>query len=293
MSKRTKITALEESKLYKTKQEMVKHANSLYQYLWKNKMLDEACGHMDNGYIKYSNGAIAQESKKYMSRTEWYRQSPSTYCAGLRKSDAFFEKCCSHMEKKPFYWSVEDIQKEANKYNYRNQFVLGSPNAYAAARRKKILAQVCSHMEYKQNSYSDDEVIKIAKCYTKKIDFSNNNKGAYAYSLRNETLHKTACSHMKTVGINFDKKGFMYYVSIDNGAYYKIGITSRSTKERFRGDTNRIRVIFIKEFKTLREAKVEEQKILKEYHAYKVDHEVLVSNGNTEIFTFDVLGLDV
>lgn len=51
-------------------------------------------------------------------------------------------------------WTLEVLQSEANKYKYRTDFAKGSPNAYSAAARKKLLDSVCKHMEVKQRDAS-------------------------------------------------------------------------------------------------------------------------------------------
>jgi len=44
-------------------------------------------------------------------------------------------------------WTVETIQKEADKYQTRKEFKKGSPNAYQAACNRKIMDNVCKHMK--------------------------------------------------------------------------------------------------------------------------------------------------
>lgn len=292
MINRTKSTAMIEAKKYTTRQEMNKKANSLYQFLWKNGILDEACSHMSSGRFSYSDDDVLNNAKQYNSKKEWNEKDSAMYRVASNKGKDFFSQCCSHMKELMHYWSKDEILREARKYEFACDFNKLSPNAAAAARRMKITQDVYKNLKYKKQRYNNEEIIEIAKKYKKKIDFSSNNKGAYAYSVRNEELHKKACAHMKSEGINFNKKGFLYYVSIDNGLYYKIGITSRNIKKRFAGDIKRVRLIFIKEFDTLRNAKEEEQKIIKKYKKYQVDNKVL-QVGNTEIFTFDILGLDI
>ena len=47
-------------------------------------------------------------------------------------------------------WTLEVLQAEAKKYMRRTEFEKGSPNAYAAASRKKLLDKICLHMETKE-----------------------------------------------------------------------------------------------------------------------------------------------
>ena len=101
------------------------------------------------------------------------------------------------------------------------------------------------------------------------------------------------CKHCAAGG-GFDsqKAGTLYYLSIDNGAYYKIGITNRTVDERFtKEELCRIKVIKLWEYPIGFDARMQERRILELHKDCIVTSQVLKS-GNTEIFNRDVLGLD-
>ena len=106
------------------------------------------------------------------------------------------------------------------------------------------------------------------------------------------------CPHCNKGGIDFTKPSFLYYIKIEynNKNYYKIGITNkRNIYNRFKPeDQKKIKVIRVWKFKNGYEALEKEQKILKEHKdfLYNGDEKILISNGNTEIFVRDILGLD-
>lgn len=100
------------------------------------------------------------------------------------------------------------------------------------------------------------------------------------------------CTNSK--GFNTLKAGILYYLSIDNGTAYKIGVTNKSIEERFTtSDLEHIKVIKIWEYPLGIDAYKIEQRILKEYKDLKYTGKSLLSSGNSELFSEDVLGLDV
>lgn len=96
-------------------------------------------------------------------------------------------------------------------------------------------------------------------------------------------------------GINKDIPCILYYIRINKEGKeaYKIGITSRSVKERFGQDIKYIRIIKEFWYETGHEAFNQEQKIIKEFSFAKWKEGNLIESGYTEMFKYDVLNLDV
>lgn len=96
-------------------------------------------------------------------------------------------------------------------------------------------------------------------------------------------------------GLNYKGPGILYYlkITLPDTVVYKIGITSKTVETRFRpNDLSIIEVINVESFDTLRKAYDKEQHILKTYKDYRyTGPDILISGGNTELFTVDVLGL--
>ncbi len=106
-------------------------------------------------------------------------------------------------------------------------------------------------------------------------------------------LDGKACSGCNLNG-GFDrtKKAIMYYLKINGGEAYKIGITNNTVNERFHVyDLKKIEVIHIEKFPIGNDAFIKEQKIIKEFKEFKYKGVPLLSSGNTELFSFDILGL--
>ena len=103
------------------------------------------------------------------------------------------------------------------------------------------------------------------------------------------TYRKSGCSECSGSG-GFDKTkpAILYYLSINNGQAYKIGITNKTIKDRFGADIQNITVLHQVHYKSGQDAYNEEQRILKEYKQYKYTGPSLLKSGNTELFNIDI-----
>lgn len=111
-----------------------------------------------------------------------------------------------------------------------------------------------------------------------------------------KVLHKTGCPSCASRGFNKNSSAILYYLRIVDpvfGLFYKIGITNRTVEERFQShDLSKITVINVVHYKHGVDALSAERSILKDYEEFKYRGEKILSSGNTELFTKDVLGLD-
>lgn len=123
----------------------------------------------------------------------------------------------------------------------------------------------------------------------------------HIFEARPETINRGGkCPHCDTVkGFDYTAPAILYYIKITskNLEYYKIGITNRSVDERFKKDlcNARVSIKILKEvsYKYGHEARDEEQRILKQFSQYRQNvPELLTTGGNSELFEFDILGLD-
>ena len=101
----------------------------------------------------------------------------------------------------------------------------------------------------------------------------------------------------RTRGFNYNLPGVVYYIRLDRryaDSLYKIGLTNRSVTDRFcKKDLAIITLIHEWYFEDGREASDFERVVLNTYSEYRYNgSDILLSGGNTELFTKDVLGLD-
>ena len=107
----------------------------------------------------------------------------------------------------------------------------------------------------------------------------------------NSHLMGSGCNKCVSTGFNPDKPATLYYLSINNGQAYKIGITNRTIEERFGKDILYITILKTWHYNNGREAYNEEQRILKEFKQFKYIGPDLLKSGNTELFSIDILSI--
>lgn len=101
------------------------------------------------------------------------------------------------------------------------------------------------------------------------------------------------CKLCSQSGFDTSKPGTLYYISINNGQAYKIGITNHSVKKRFLKDPGLdYKIIATFDFELGLDALNKETEIKRQFKDAKYTGEPLLLNGNTELFSYDILGLD-
>jgi len=167
---------------------------------------------------------------------------------------------------------------------------------------------VKNNMGGKKNRLSDIEVIKQFN----KVHFGKYNYSKMVYKTSKDKIligcpshgtfeqkpnsHKLGygCPSCSTYGFNTQKPAILYYLKINGGEAYKIGITNRSIQDRFSpADLLKIDVIKTWVYDVGQDARDEEQNILKEYKSSLYRGDPILKDGNTEIFSHDVLLLDL
>jgi len=111
-----------------------------------------------------------------------------------------------------------------------------------------------------------------------------------------KVLQKTGCPSCASRGFNKNTSAILYYLRVVHpvlGVFYKVGVTNRTVEQRFQSwDLSLITVINTVRYKHGADALNAERFVLENYKEFKHSGEKVLSSGNTELFTKDVLGLD-
>jgi rubrerythrin len=112
----------------------------------------------------------------------------------------------------------------------------------------------------------------------------------------------TPSDHLKGCGCPYcgyaqrcnNRPAHLYYISINSGAFYKIGVTADTLKERFKNYDLDYKVLLYEKYNNPQDARFKEQQILEKFDEFKYrgEEKILKYQGNTELFTIDVLNLD-
>ena len=198
-----KENCIEEAKKYKTRTEWSKKSNTSYNFARKHDWFDECTVHMvskrvKNGY--WTKERCIEEAKKYKTRTEWQKNSSSSYGAA-RKHD-WFDECIEHMiikQLKNGYWQIkENVLFESKKYKTIKEWEKNSSSSYSTAGRNGWLDECTSHMirdRVKNGYWTKERCIEEAKKYKTRTQWQKKSGGSYTTSLRNG-WHDECTEHM-------------------------------------------------------------------------------------------------
>ena len=135
---------LEESKKYKNRTEFKKKSNRAYDAARKLNLLDKMEWLSNNkkhpkGYWKIKENVI-NESKKYASKDEFQKGNLSAFLAAHRYG--YIDEMTwlvKQKQHKKGYWTYENIEKEAVKYETKTDFQKNCNVAYRKALQLKII----------------------------------------------------------------------------------------------------------------------------------------------------------
>lgn len=185
---------------YKTRQEFRNGSNSAYEYARKHHLLDAICTHMTRPLpkVKWTEEAIFKEAKKYSSKEDFRKACSAAYTIAHKKG--IIDKACSHMpssRKTRDYWTFEQCQKSASKYQSRNDFKKNDGSAYSTAVRNGWIEQICSNMvkPAPKIKWTHEKLVEETKKYQTKKDFKLFSHSAYVTAVRNGVLDEI-CRHM-------------------------------------------------------------------------------------------------
>lgn len=116
--------------------------------------------------------------------------------------------------------------------------------------------------------------------------------GEFSQIAGNHLLGK-GCSGCAIGGFDTHKPAILYYLSVDHGQAYKIGITNKSIKKRYsKSERERIKVIKTWKYTYGKEALEKETAIKNRFQYAQYKGKDLLESGNSELFTHDILNLD-
>ena len=108
-------------------------------------------------------------------------------------------------------------------------------------------------------------------------------------------LYGNGCPGCANYGFDQTKPAYLYYLKVTANCgkvLYKIGITNRTVEARFSiTELKNIEIISQKWYENGSKAYTDEQNLLKLYKEYKYKGTPILNNGNTELFTKDVLSI--
>lgn len=244
--------------------------------------------------------------------------------AGSHKQGCGCPKCANEASSIKFRLQVKDYIEQCIKV-HNNQYDYSKVHQFSNLRDKITI--ICPlHGKFRQKAYHHKDGHGCPKCkdaVLSELNSSNTedfikkavathgdkyayNKVAYINNTSNVTitckehgdfiqqpanhLQGKGCPSCAKYGFNQNIPGIMYYLSINNGQAYKIGVTNRTVSERFLvSEIKHISIVQQWYFENGSDALKAETAILRKFKEFKYTGTPLLSSGNTELFYKDIL----
>lgn len=142
-----------------------------------------------------------------------------------------------------------------------------------------------SYFKEEYKAYKKNTIIQCNDC---KLTFSTSPQ-------HHAGLNGTGCPSCASSGFDVNKPAILYYLKViteHNQILYKIGITNRTIEARFNLiDLSKIEIIKQKLYENGLEALEWETKLKRLYKHYQYKGPKILSSGNTELFTEDIIAM--
>lgn len=285
----------------KTTKIFIKEAIAIHGNLYDYSLVDYISSHKYIKIICKVHGVFKQTPSKHTNL-----KHGCNFCNGKLSTDDFIRKA------KQTHGDIYNYSKSIYvDYKTPVEIICKNHGSFYQIPSKHINKNGCPRCAGNIKLSTLEFVLKAQKKHgTKKysyrdVKYENNESTVKIYCNRHDILFsQKASNHLvgkegcrlcrSNSGFKKDKPAILYYLSINNGEAYKIGITNRSVQKRFNNyDLKKIEVLKEWYYDDGVEAYAEEQRILNEFDYFKWDGPDLLESGNTELFKSDILGIDL
>ena len=229
---------------------------------------------------------------------------------------------CPECKKCKLSYSTDTFIKKANKvhsnyYTYQSTVYTLAGNAvtvtcpvhgdFSVRANQHLAGQICMKCDIANKTKSVEEyLLEAAAIHNDKYDYSLVNYTTSKEQIRivcpmhgefkqraSDHLAGASCPSCAKYGFQPNKPAILYYLKItteDNQTLYKIGITNRTVNERFNlADLQKIEIVKQKLYDNGQDALDWETKLKRIYKEYQYKGPDILSSGNTELFTEDII----
>lgn len=231
---------------------------------------------------------------------------------------------CPECKKCKLSYSTDTFIKKANKvhsnyYTYQSTVYTLAGNAvtvtcpvhgdFSVRANQHLAGQICMKCDIANKTKSVEEyLLEAAAIHNDKYDYSLVNYTTNKEQIRivcpmhgefkqraSDHLAGASCPSCAKYGFQPNKSAILYYLKITtdtNQVLYKIGITNRTVNERFNlTDLSKIEIVKQKLYTDGAEALKWETKLKRMYKEYQYKGPDILSSGNTELFTEDIIAM--
>ena len=209
----TKDLCAQAAAQYRTRSSFKYALQGGYKAARLNKWLDEICSHMVSPQMprghwqKFENVlAVAQEAKTFFD----FKKVKGAYASAI--SNKWLDDLgLIESRRRPGYWTRERILKIARNYDTQLDFIKENSEAYQAATKKRIWAEIQLFLSPTKIYWSYDLCKTEAAKYKTRVAFHHECSGAYGYAHKKGFLDEI-CSHMQSAAASFGECAIEEYL---------------------------------------------------------------------------------
>ena len=172
------VNIIERIKDYKTREEFRLKENTLWQYCYRHKLLDEVCGHMESKRNVYSYETAKEICQQYINYTLLEKELPGLI-AYIRKHKYF--ELVEHMDKRRVIWTDEEIMEEIKKYRYKQDVRKLNLGLYKVLLKRDMV----DLLEDKTIHWTEQMVRDVFIKCDNRTELNKNYRGAENYAVKN------------------------------------------------------------------------------------------------------------
>ena len=245
---RTLKDCRKKASLCETRGEFKLKFRNYYQKAHKMGWIDIICDHMRSHFTEHSLARCQDLLEDGMSRSDFAERYPNEYkwVSSNNLKDKLFEGIPS----KHIDWTLEECHEVAKKCKTRVEFGKRFNKQYQWADRQDKLDEICSHMTPLLHYWTFSDCLDACKQCETRSEFREKFSRQYAKAVRKDWLLKIYDillmprndyhGYSRTAFVDIceskNRHGATLYLIKCKGnseEFYKIGITSRSLKERY------------------------------------------------------------
>lgn len=286
---------------YSSRSAFAKGSPRHYHALWRRGLLDEAFRGVQVSPVyvpaKWTHELVFAEAAKYRTRAEFKRECGGAHSYALKHG--ILAQACAHMRDGHNFWHVFELMAVASKYKDKPSFTKAESSAYNFCKKNGLVDLVCAHMAQRRDWSNKHDVLAEAARHQSRGAFQVLASGAFKQAYAGGYLDQ-ACAHMPPpeYGFSKEKPAILYHLRVtaaDGAVLYKIGITNRDPTARIAG-MGAFPGVVIELLETIaftsgRDARIAEKRLHRKFSSHRYTGAPLMKNGNTELFTVNVLDL--
>lgn len=241
-----------------------------------------------------------------------WEQLPSAHIAGkgCRKCADLLSSLANTSNKESFILRAKDVHQGIYSYEkvvykgHRDPVIITCEHGdFIQTPRNHLQGSGCTKCSHKRYQITTEEfILKANNVHSGHYSYDNTvYEGTHSKVTITCPIHgnfqQTPANHLRGCGCNVcntggfrcDRPGKVYYLSINNGEAYKIGITNRSVNKRYSKDElKKIKVLWEISFLDGQDANDLEKEILLKYKQHIYYGPPILMSGNTELFNCDI-----